>query len=110
MPKKATTTKTFEDVVTAIENKDVIAQTSLMTQIFYDSIQATEDFCETESDKFLQSAINYIDKHIYEKIKRNEPLTTEEKSVARPDREFMINVFEYIMIARMENTFFSNRI
>ena len=41
---------------------------SLMTQIFYDSIQATEDFCETKSDKFLQSAINYIDKHIYEKI------------------------------------------
>lgn len=34
--------------------------------------------------------------NLYEKIKRNEPLTTEEKSVARPDREFMLNVFKYI--------------
>lgn len=33
---------------------------------------------------------------LYEKIKRQEYLTAEEKSIARPEREFMLDVFKFI--------------
>ncbi len=33
---------------------------------------------------------------LYEKVKRNELLTKEEKYIARPDRNFMLNVFKFI--------------
>ncbi len=33
---------------------------------------------------------------LYEKIKRHEPLSAEEKSISRPEREFMLDVFKFI--------------
>jgi AraC-like DNA-binding protein len=41
---------------------------SIMIEILYDSIFSTNSDSQSNSDTFLQSAINYIDKHIYEKI------------------------------------------
>lgn len=41
---------------------------SLMTEIFYDALQTPSEAVKTETDEFLQKALQYIDEHLHEKI------------------------------------------
>lgn len=41
---------------------------SLMIQIFYNTLEATKNHAETETDEFLQQVVYYIDQHLHKKI------------------------------------------
>ncbi|MBE6601763.1 MAG: helix-turn-helix transcriptional regulator [Ruminococcaceae bacterium] len=41
---------------------------SLMTEIFYDTLQVPQAPAKMEADEFLQKAFEYIDRHLHEKI------------------------------------------
>lgn len=42
---------------------------SMMVQLFYDILQETQSTIYVETDEFVQKAIQYIDKHLHEKIR-----------------------------------------
>ena len=41
---------------------------SLMTEIFYDTLQIPQALAKIETDEFLQKTFEYIDRHLHEKI------------------------------------------
>lgn len=41
---------------------------ALMVQIFYDNMQTTQNSAAEETDEFIQKAVDYIDRHLSEKI------------------------------------------